>query len=68
MCRHPDNEALLALKEPVNSSADAIVAFRSISSDASVRDWPADQLVDLIATPHLSEWAAWMRTRYFARI
>jgi hypothetical protein len=67
VCRHADNDVLLQLSEPVLGSSDALVAFQSLTFTNAVRDWKAQELVELIHSCGLNtgEWARWMRTRYF---
>jgi hypothetical protein len=67
VCRHPANQALIVLKEPVSSVPDAIGAFRSLSSDDAVLDWDAGNIVRIIRSTddRLKEWEKWMLERYF---
>lgn len=68
VCRHPGNQAVLALDEPVSSARDAIEAFRSLSSKDAVRDWDAGRVVKAIGSTddRLKDWEAWMWERYFS--
>lgn len=67
VCRHPDNDGLARLIEPVAGSLDALEAFRRISEPGSVLDWNALHVVDHVAStdPTLADWQGWMKERYF---
>lgn len=67
VCRHPDNEQLLNLPEPVEDSNNALAAFRSLFTTGALHDWRADKVLELIGFPtgDRSHWADWMRERYF---
>jgi hypothetical protein len=67
VCRHPGNQALLVLKEPVTSIQDAIGAFRSLSSDDAVLDWDAEKIMRIVSSTdtRLKDWEKWMLKRYF---
>lgn len=67
ICRHPANNVLTTLKEPVAGSSNAMEAFRILSSPKSVRDWNAEEVVGFVGATGdgLSDWEAWMRGRYF---
>lgn len=67
VCRHPENEQLVRLPEPTLSSTDAFTAFRGLSSQESVLDWHADNILERIMSfsDHLGTWSAWMTERYF---
>jgi restriction endonuclease-like protein len=68
VCRHPLNQAVLALDEPVASTRNAIEAFRSLSSGDAVRDWNAEEVLATIRSidDRLAGWETWMRARYFS--
>jgi hypothetical protein len=68
VCRHPGNQAVVTLDEPVSSTRNVIEAFRSLSSDHAVRDWNAEELLATILSTdnELEDWESWMRARYFA--
>jgi hypothetical protein len=67
VCRHPANDAVVLLDEPVCSVRNAIRAFRFLSSDEAICDWDARELVEIIGSTDdvLKNWEAWMRGRYF---
>lgn len=67
VCRHPANQELMVLDEPVSSLRDAIGAFRSLSSNDAVLDWDAEKVVGIIglSDDRLKDWETWMRGRYF---
>jgi hypothetical protein len=67
VCRHPDNDAVVLLDEPVSEHRNAIRAFQSISTDGAVCDWNAQKLVEVIGSTDktITDWNAWMRGRYF---
>jgi hypothetical protein len=67
VCRHPANDAVIILDEPVFSIRNAIQAFRFISSDEAICDWNAQELVEVIGSTDdmLKGWKAWMVERYF---
>ena len=68
VCRHPHNDVLSNLKEPIAGSGNAFEAFRTLSSVNAVRDWNAEELVGLVGSTDddLSKWKAWMNGRYFS--
>jgi hypothetical protein len=67
VCRHPSNDAVVLLDEPVFSLRNALQAFRLLSSDEAICDWNAQQLVEVIGSTDsmLKGWEAWMKARYF---
>ena len=67
-CTHPANKRLRILAESISCHADAIEAFRSLSSESSLGSWDARRVIELTATaaPELEEWRNWMQRRYFA--
>jgi hypothetical protein len=67
VCRHPANQPLIVLKEPVSSVRDAIGAFRSVSTIDAVLDWDAETLIGIIGSidDRLKDWETWMLGRYF---
>jgi len=67
VCRHPANDAVVLLDEPVSEHRNAIRAFQSISTDGAICDWNAQKLVKVIGSTDdkLGEWEAWMMARYF---
>jgi len=67
VCRHPSNDMVLTLKEPVLSTTNAVDAFRRISSDNAVRDWNAEHVLTAVRSTdeRLIEWEQWMLERYF---
>ncbi len=44
VCRHPANQAIMILSEPVFSKFNAIEAFRSLSSADAVQVWNAQEV------------------------
>jgi hypothetical protein len=52
VCRHPVNDAVVLLDEPVFSFQNAIQAFRFLSSEVAVYDWDAQQLVENAVRSH----------------
>lgn len=68
VCRHPGNMALMKLKEAVAGNSDALAAFSSLSTSESVRDWNAEEVLDMVTASDgsLKDWHAWMRSRYFS--
>lgn len=67
VCRHPANDAVVLLDEPVSGHRDAIRAFRSISINGAISDWNAQKLVEVIGSTDekIKDWKAWMVGRYF---
>jgi hypothetical protein len=55
------------IDESAPALRNAIRAFRAISADWALRDWNAEELVEVIASTDekLTDWKAWMRVRYF---
>ena len=45
VCRHPSNETLVNLKEPVCSTRNGLAAFRALSFNDGVLDWNAEEVV-----------------------
>jgi hypothetical protein len=67
VCRHPANDAVVLLDEPVSEHRNAIRAIQSISTDRAICDWKAQELVEVIGSTDekLKDWKAWMVGRYF---
>ena len=67
VCRHPANQSVTTLDEPVNLLHNAIEAFRSLSSNNAVWDWDAERVIGAISSTgeKLADWEKWMRGRYF---
>jgi hypothetical protein len=67
VCRHPANDAVVLLDEPVFSVRNAIKAFQLLSSEEAICDWNAQELVGIIGSTDetLRDWQGWMTARYF---
>jgi len=70
VCRHPANDAVVLLDEPVSEHGNAIRALQSISTDRAIYDWKAQELVEVISSTDekLKDWKAWMVGRYFSHV
>jgi hypothetical protein len=70
VCRHPANDEVVLLDEPVFSFRNAIQAFRFISSEQAICDWDAQELVEVISSTDdvLKDWKSWMMARYFGQL
>jgi len=68
VCRHPANQKVIDLDEPVSSLRDAIRAFRSLSSEDAVLQWDAEEIMGIISSTddRLKNWETWMLGRYFS--
>ena len=68
ICRHPENDSVLKLEEPVGDATDAVKAFRDLSANDAVRDWNAMDVLAAIGSTddRLTDWESWVRRRYFA--
>lgn len=67
VCRHPANDVVVLLNEPLVALRNAIQAFRFLSFDEAICDWDAQQVVEVIGATddRLTDWARWMRARFF---